>query len=373
MHIADTYDEHQSITPIWQGDVLYHESVMYLEDEFRARLLYTPTEVFTVWSYDYKTAYVRGVDWEVEGDVLIRLPGSRIPAFPLDDYYPTEHVEWQNFACTVPGRPFLKYGEGDTFQKYQVLISYRHNDTWRGRMPESKAAQFARFFDKLSRGEEATVVFYGDSITTGCNSTAVFGLAPYTPSFPYMITKVIADRYGYEISIDADPNAFMKSGEAPRTGKRVLHYVNTAVGGMDSSWGLQNAQERVSAYKPDLLVLAFGMNDGGKPTEEFLRITQETVDLVRTSCPLVDVCLLATMLPHHRAAGFYGYQYTYEAALEAYAEGQAHMAVAPMTSVHAALLEKKEYYTMTGNNINHTNDFLSRVYAMTVLATLGVS
>ena len=43
-------------------------------------------------------------------------------------------------------------------------------------------------------------------------------------------------------------------------------------------------------------------------------------------------------------------------------------ALVPMTSMHSALMEKKRFYDMTGNNINHPCDFLARVYAQVILA-----
>jgi len=44
-------------------------------------------------------------------------------------------------------------------------------------------------------------------------------------------------------------------------------------------------------------------------------------------------------------------------------------ALADVTAVHSRLLASKRYVDMTGNNVNHPNDFLTRVYAMVVLAT----
>lgn len=41
-----------------------------------------------------------------------------------------------------------------------------------------------------------------------------------------------------------------------------------------------------------------------------------------------------------------------------------------MTSLHASLLEKKPYYHMTGNNINHPNDFLARLYAQSIVEAI---
>ena len=37
----------------------------------------------------------------------------------------------------------------------------------------------------------------------------------------------------------------------------------------------------------------------------------------------------------------------------------------------AALLQRKKFIDVTGNNINHPNDYLSRVYAVTLLQTLA--
>lgn len=43
------------------------------------------------------------------------------------------------------------------------------------------------------------------------------------------------------------------------------------------------------------------------------------------------------------------------------------MAIADITSVHLQLLETKAYRDMTGNNINHPNDFLTRIYAQVIM------
>ena len=41
--------------------------------------------------------------------------------------------------------------------------------------------------------------------------------------------------------------------------------------------------------------------------------------------------------------------------------------VMEMTSVSKAVLEKKAFHDYSGNNINHPNDFFSRIYAQTLL------
>ncbi len=47
------------------------------------------------------------------------------------------------------------------------------------------------------------------------------------------------------------------------------------------------------------------------------------------------------------------------------------VAVADMTSLHAYMLERKRFRDMSGNNINHPNDFFARIHAQLMIATLS--
>ena len=46
------------------------------------------------------------------------------------------------------------------------------------------------------------------------------------------------------------------------------------------------------------------------------------------------------------------------------------VAVADVRAVHERLLKQKRFIDMTGNNVNHPNDFLIRIYAQTILQKL---
>ena len=46
------------------------------------------------------------------------------------------------------------------------------------------------------------------------------------------------------------------------------------------------------------------------------------------------------------------------------------IAMCQMTSMTQSILSRKEYKDFTGNNVNHTNDFYTRVYAQTLLQTV---
>jgi hypothetical protein len=123
------------------------------------------------------------------------------------------------------------------------------------------------------------------------------------------------------------------------------------------------------------MILGFGMNEGGSSMDAFTASISKLVGMVQTACPETDTVLVATMLPHFRVAGFYGKQYMQEDALKNLVETSTELntskiAVAEVTSAHKYVLEHKEYYDMTGNNVNHPNDFLARIYATVILSTI---
>lgn len=358
------------LAPVWSGDTAYHETVLFLSDREYAQLLYPADEILSVVSADHKTKYRRGIDWEMRDGCLRRLPGSAIPAFPIEEYYPPEHKNGASFACTVEGHPWLVFGEGTTFIRWQIDVTYRHREKWSYSVPAGQRNCFLPLHEKLCSGENVNIVFYGDSITTGCNSSILYDISPHMPTFPHMITEQLAETYGYTVQYLREPQKEVIGCPYASDSMPVLHYYNTARGGMDSIWGAAHTEGLVNQYAPDLLILAFGMNDGDKKPEEYIAHTRNIIDQVRAAHPNCCICLVSTILPHFRAKGFYGWQSSFEPHLYALAADYKNMAVAPVTSVHSTLLSRKEYYDMTGNNVNHCNDYLARVYAMTILQTI---
>ncbi|MBQ5354767.1 MAG: SGNH/GDSL hydrolase family protein [Clostridia bacterium] len=368
--VTRTYTLDEYIRPIWEGNTVAHETVLFREDEHAALLSFPADEILAVLSADLGTEYEEGVDYALEYGALVRLPGSRMPFIPMSRFYPAEHRDGEDFGCTEPGHPFLGFGEGDAMIRYMVDVTYKHSAEWTGPKVKPQTDKLARFLGKLERGEEAVIVFYGDSISVGGNSSGFVGIPPYAPIFAEMTAEALARKYGYAVSFD------VKSGgpldPVKKTGGKVLHYVNTSVGGMDSRWGLDHVGERAIAYEPDLVVLGFGMNDGWRTRAQFMELTEGIVSAIRKEVPGADILLLSSILPHWRAAGFFGHQIEYETGLSMLADREEHVGLAPMTSVHRHLLGRKQYYHATGNNVNHPSDFMARVYAMVLLAALGV-
>lgn len=138
---------------------------------------------------------------------------------------------------------------------------------------------------------------------------------------------------------------------------------------MNTAWGVSTVQSSVIKHKPDLMVLAFGMNDASTAPQAYKNQIQQIVDKVLSDNPNCEVILVATMLPNEEAEGFFGNQVKFADELKSLTkEG---IVLCDMTEFHSILLKYKKYSDMTGNNINHPNDFLARAYTQVLLKTMS--
>ena len=94
------------------------------------------------------------------------------------------------------------------------------------------------------------------------------------------------------------------------------------------------------------------------------------VNLFREKNPDGEVVLLSTTYPNTES-DWVRNQPLFIDELKKLEEKYPFVAVADMTIMHYNLLEKgKRYRDMTGNNVNHPNDFLARIYAQVILKTI---
>jgi hypothetical protein len=114
------------------------------------------------------------------------------------------------------------------------------------------------------------------------------------------------------------------------------------------------------------------MNDAcyAEPSEFASRVA-DLMGAVRNDCAGVEFLLVSPMLPTPEC------DWVPIGRIQAYSESLAAMAnsgvaVADVTSVWGALLNRKHPHDLSGNGTNHPNDFGHRVYAQTLLATLGI-
>ncbi len=351
----DEYNLDVYMKPIWDGDVIYNETVMFVDKDSLAPLLYPAVEIISVRSYDLKTEYVRGVDYEYveKFNGIILTKNTSIPYIPLDEYYPSTEVPNASFPCTVEDKPYISFHEGDYFSSKQLAVTYRHTGKKNLPAPKSQKQAFAGVIEKLQSNQAPKILFYGDSITVGGNSSGFVGCGPHADIWAKMVFDSMTRKYGCT-------NA---------------EYINTAVGGWNSQNGIDALDERVLAYAPDAVFIGFGMNDTGLTPMQHVEKIKTMVSCIRAALPNTAICLVSTMLPNQEVKGFYGSQFAFAELYLAYLEelqdaGENKVCVANVTEMHQRILEVKRYYDMTGNNVNHVNDFMARVYAQTVFQTV---
>ena len=150
--------------------------------------------------------------------------------------------------------------------------------------------------------------------------------------------------------------------------KAQVEVANLSVGGMDSAWGVTMVDKVVDA-KPDLVLLAFGMNDsGGRPAADFQDKIAATIKAIREKRPTAEFILVATMVgnPDWVALKQQLFPQYRDALAKLCGPG---VALADVTSIWIEFLRLKHDWDQTGNGVNHPNDFGHRVYAQ-VISTL---
>ena len=335
------------LQPVWAGEISYQESVLPVMGEGNTimpiKLLYPIKEVIKVQNAALTITYQENVDYIIDNGELIVLKSGNIPLMLHREYYPGSGDK--GFEAREGG--YVCFSEGSYFHDRQIVVTYTHKAEYKGYIPEGKAHLLKNVHEKIANKEDINLFVFGDSISVGGNASGFLEVAPYMPTYSELFAEGLERTYDINVNIH-----------------------NVSVGGKDSYWGRESVETLLNQTTDiDLAIVAFGMNDGGYSGTVYASNIKYIISKIQEKYMDADVLMVATMLPNYDAVKFYKNQeifHTYLSELEA--EG---VALANMTSVHSSLLERKKYGDMTGNNVNHANDYLSRVYAQTLLATMS--
>ena len=345
------YDLATYMIPYWSGCTVYHEAVMLLEDADGTLpdvpLLYRAEKILSVCSSDLQTVYLAGRDY-ILADGKLHIPeGSALPRMKHDDYYPKEPTQTSKRLNEAYGDGYIFFSESAIMHELQIAVTYTHAEAFAGPVPVCKSHLLPKTMRILQRGGELKFCIFGDSICVGGNSTAFLEAPPYAPTWWQMVADKLAQEY-------------------PAS---TIRLANHSLGGKRSDWGVEEAAARVG-YGPDLCIIGFGMNDGSRkiPPEEFGENIRTIMAAARIGNPDCEFVLIAPILPNAQVGNFMGTQAQFLPVLQTL-EDQG-VAVADMTSFHQYLLTRKRYFDMSGNNVNHLNDFLARAYAQVIWQTV---
>jgi lysophospholipase L1-like esterase len=152
---------------------------------------------------------------------------------------------------------------------------------------------------------------------------------------------------------------------------------NVSVSGSNTDGGVSKLAE-ICAEAPDLVIIAFGMNDGcGRPVDSYIANINKMVDTIKTSCPDACIVVVGTALPNDQVSWGPGsansllvYHKAYAPALAEAEKEWTDAAFADVTTANIELFERKVYQDVAGSNSNHPNDYMHRIYAQVVLKTV---
>ena len=390
------------LRPVFQGGLVYRETFLCAEDErgeVSAPFLFTPSRILGVTSYDGRFHFESGRDYIVSGNRLVLPPDSRIAHTSWSRFYPEDEkaaVEDAKALPFVPDFGYVKTSDGryvtlralahpEYTTKYQVCVTYETEETWNGPVPESGLDRLPKLREKLGEntrekpgetsgekfgrlpmetsgersgnGKELKVVLYGDSIACGFDCSGKYDQKPGQPTWGELLLMALRENWTQEVT-----------------------FVNTSRGGADSLWAIQNADEKVCRYNPDLVILAWGMNDHCS-REEYRKRMTDLISVIHGKCPDAEFLLVTTTLPNELLTtppiyfcdrqdeyGIESVQPIAEEGLDGTGSG---IAIADVQAVHREILKHKRYGDLTANWLNHPNDFLARIYAQTAAAVLG--
>ena len=128
---------------------------------------------------------------------------------------------------------------------------------------------------------------------------------------------------------------------------------------------------KIVAEQPDLLFLHFGINDLGSQRAAIAYADDmESIILdIQNKLPNCDIILLSPFAPN---SVLYDYDKMQEYVdyLKGFEETYDHVQLIDVFKLSLEMTKNKKYLDMSGNGINHVNDFASRVYLQAILSTM---
>lgn len=361
----------QWLDKLWEGNKVFEEAICFTRSDqgelLGGELIYTPTKILKVTAADGSYIYEEGKDYVIKEGKLQLTDNTTIKVLPREVYCVPYNGEADcGWLRIVGGERYLKiYPE---VYQYQLMVTYEHEEHWKGFIPENMSNLLPRTMSKLAAKEKVKLVFYGDSITagweaSGCDEQVIdmytieekhlsLSRPPYMPAWVSLVTAALEDKFDH-------PN---------------ITKVNRGAGGSTASWGNIHADKLVNPHKPDLVVVAFGMNNIHADPQDYYNDILGILTTIRNSNPECEFLLVSPMVGNPEMEIFTCHKMPeHQEELYKLHRTLPGVALAPVHTMFLELLRQgKNYMDITGNCINHPNDFSVRIYAQMVLSALGL-
>lgn len=336
----------QDVAPaFWASGTQYEEACILISTgggTAQSKLLFPAASILEVRSASRLVKHTAGVDYVYNSgsQSIEAVGGGSIPTVA-------------DTTLAPGGVPTVQ--ENRTYHGLDVLVTYvKASGTWGGPTtgPSSKLSNTRA---KLAAAQPIKIVAYGDSITRGYSASgfadpafSYVSTSPWMPTYVQLVARRLWEKFGSPITV-----------------------VNPSVGGQDSAWGETNVASLVTAQSPDLVLVAFGANDGAAnmAPSTFQGHLNAIKANVRATLPNCEFIFVGTPLANP-AASVSGNQAALSTMAGTVAAADAHSDSIDMGGVYTALIAAKGYYSLTGNGTIHPNDYGHRWQAQQILGLL---
>jgi lysophospholipase L1-like esterase len=213
----------QYLIPFWESDTVFNETVLLLsEDNSKpsGKLLFNPSRIISIRSYNLKTTYSEGADYSLKGNIITKTDGSSIPS-AADTSFSKKDLTWYDL------------------QSEWIVVTYVHKDKWKGSIPGYLGSEMPVTINKLLSASSLRIVACGMSITRGMDVSGYHNLPPYMPPYVDLLVRKLKKKYNYND----------------------ITLYNAGLPGAKADWAAQYADEYINSFDPDLVIIDFGMND----------------------------------------------------------------------------------------------------------------
>jgi lysophospholipase L1-like esterase len=340
------------LEPIWRTSTVYRESVVFVQDaageDALGKLVFPAEEILAVQRADGAATFQAGRDFKLADDkrALLLTKDSPIPRLAASDLFPPKGAPRSIPHKTGDPARHVLFDNAHWFHDQQVEVTYRHTIAPWPAAPAFAGAMLPKTLARLREHKKLTLAVRGDSISQGYNASGYSQAPPWMPPYPDLVAAQLRHTYATEVELQ-----------------------NRAIGGWSVGLGLKDL-DALLAGKPNLVIIAYGMNDvGGRNPEAFRSAIAAMLEKIHQSSPEIEVILVATML------GNADWVHTPREMFAKYRDALASLtgrgvALADLTSLWQELLKHKREVDLTGNGVNHPSDFGHRLYAQVILALL---
>ncbi len=301
------------------------------------RLSFQPAKILSIINPSTNHPYVEGRDYLYIKNIGFSIPhNSHIKQAPVDYGTMLSKTEQDLYGVKVTTE----------IMSFQIAVNYVKNSNVKLITKVNNAPPFK--LQSSTDKNDFRITFFGDSVTLGANASSIY-TPPNQPGYVELVMSSLTKNY---------PNINFL-------------YRNNSVGGWSTLNMTSALHYRVLDLKSDLVVLAFGLNSGDQNSKEYTTQILAAINKIHNKYPSSTVLVVSPTRPNPLSKISSKTDITgFALGLKEITKNNKNVLLADITPVWDKLLIGKNYLDLTGNGLNHPNDFVHRVISQIVYKSI---